>query len=265
MEETLGFEYASILVVQGRMLKLVSHQGYSKQLSLSLHLDGEEGVTVKAARTRKPVFVPDVKKEKTYVLGRSGMLSELAVPINFGNEVLGVLNVESERPAAFDNDDKKLLEILASHAAIAISNLRRRDQLSKLSNKMKHLMKNTTKTMHVENMNQRLKVIAKAIREFGWRRVVISLRDENLEGTDLVTTGLTEEEIERFSKEFPDILDAFSSLKEVETKNVEPSFHPIELKNVMREDAIEECLTQEEALSNAEQKEDKHFKGPRAV
>jgi signal transduction histidine kinase len=44
-------------------------------------------------------------------------------------------------------------------------------------------------------MPQRLKVITRAIQKFGWRRVVISLRDEDLEGTDLVTAGLTKEEI----------------------------------------------------------------------
>lgn len=76
---------------------------------------------------------------------------------------------------------------------------------------------------------------------------------------------LTEEEIEKFSKDISGILDAFSSLNEVDTQNIKPSFHPIEMKNVMRDDKEEECLSQEEALSNAEQKEDGFFKGPRAV
>ena len=195
MKKTLGFEYASILIVKGKMLRLVSHYGYAKQFSINLPLDGEKGVTVKAVRTGKSVFVPDVTKEKSYVLGKPSMLSELAVPIKVGEEALGVLNVESKRPAAFNEDDKKLLEILASHAATAIGNLKRQKLLKELSNKIKNLMKSTTEIMHVENMNQRLKVIAKAIRKFGWRRVVISLRDENLIGIDLVTSGLEKEEL----------------------------------------------------------------------
>jgi aspartyl-tRNA(Asn)/glutamyl-tRNA(Gln) amidotransferase subunit C len=81
----------------------------------------------------------------------------------------------------------------------------------------------------------------------------------------LARIDLTEEEIEKFSKDISGILDAFSSLDEVDTENVKPSFHPIEMKNVMREDEEEKCLSQEEALSNAEQKEDGFFKGPRAV
>ncbi|MGQ9506549.1 MAG: PAS domain S-box protein [Candidatus Bathycorpusculaceae bacterium] len=196
MEKTLGFEFADIFIVEGKMLCLKAHRGYSKDLSLKLPLDGDRGVTVKAARTKKSIFVPDVRKEKAFVgKGAEGVLSELAVPIKVGNNVIGVLNVESKQIAAFDEEDKKLLETLASHAATAISNLRRREKLMTLSQKITNLMKSSTEIMHVEDMHQRLKVIAKTLQNFGWRRVVISLRDENLEGTDLVTVGLTKEEI----------------------------------------------------------------------
>jgi PAS domain S-box-containing protein len=195
MDKTLGFEYASILIRQGKMLRLVSQRGYSNQFSLNLPLNGEKGVTVKAAKTGNPVLVPDNRKEKAYVLGKPNMLSELAVPVKVGDKVLGILNVESERLAAFNERDSELLEILASQAAIAISNLKKQKQLKRLSNKMKHLMKSTTEIMHIKDMQERLRAITKAIRKFGWRRVVISLRDENLEGEDVVTAGLTKEEI----------------------------------------------------------------------
>lgn len=76
---------------------------------------------------------------------------------------------------------------------------------------------------------------------------------------------LTKEEIENFLPQLKEILDAFSKLDEVDVKDVKPSFQPIELKNVMREDKIEKCLTQEEALSLTEHKKDGYFKGPRAV
>ncbi|MDI6806178.1 MAG: GAF domain-containing protein, partial [Candidatus Bathyarchaeia archaeon] len=195
MEKTLGFEFAAIFIIKGKMLCLKAHRGYSKVLSLKLPLDGDRGVTVKAVRTKKSIFVPDVTKEKAYVKGGEGIRSELAVPIKVGNNVIGVLNVESKKLSAFDKEDRKLLEILASHAATAISNLKRREKLMTLSQQITNLMKSSTEIMHVKNMHQRLEVIAKAIQNFGWRRVVISLRDENLEGTDLVTAGLTKDEI----------------------------------------------------------------------
>jgi len=195
MEKTLGFRFVDIFLVERKMLRLAATHGLSDAVALRMTLDGNKGVTVRVARTGKPVFVPDVRKEKAYLeAGVKGMLSELAVPIKLGNNVLGVLNVESERLSAFDEEDRKLLEILASHVAIAISNLRRQNQLKKLSERLEYLMKSSTEIMHIKDMHQRLKVIAGAIQNFGWRRVVISLRDENLEGTDLVAVGLTKEE-----------------------------------------------------------------------
>lgn len=194
MDKTLGFEFADIFMIDGKMLCLVVHRGYSKNLSVKLPLDGEKGITVRAARAGKPIYVPDARKEKAYVKGGEGILSELAVPIKIGNRVLGALNVESKRLAAFDKEDKKLLEILASHAAAAIGNLKRQEKLKIISKKLTNLMKSSTEIMNAKDMRKRLKVIAKAILKFGWRRVVISLRDENLEGIELVTAGLTKEE-----------------------------------------------------------------------
>jgi len=77
--------------------------------------------------------------------------------------------------------------------------------------------------------------------------------------------NLTKKEIDEFIPELKEVLEAFSKLKEVKTDNVEPSFQPVELKNMMREDKVEDSLSQEEALSNTKNKKDGYFKGPRAV
>ena len=76
---------------------------------------------------------------------------------------------------------------------------------------------------------------------------------------------LTEDEIKKFLPQLKEVLEFFSKLQEVDTDNVNPSFHPVELKNVMRDDSEKECLSQDEALSLTEHKKDGYFKGPRAV
>ncbi|PIN86603.1 Asp-tRNA(Asn)/Glu-tRNA(Gln) amidotransferase GatCAB subunit C [Candidatus Woesearchaeota archaeon CG10_big_fil_rev_8_21_14_0_10_44_13] len=76
---------------------------------------------------------------------------------------------------------------------------------------------------------------------------------------------LTDKEAEEFVKQFKDILDAFSQIDEVDTKGIEASMQPVELKNVLREDRTEPSLSQEDALANTEHKKDGYFKGPRAV
>ena len=76
---------------------------------------------------------------------------------------------------------------------------------------------------------------------------------------------LTDKEIEKFSKELNEIVDVFSKLDKVDTKNVEASLQPVELKNMLREDKEEKTFSQEDALRLTEHKKDGYFKGPRAV
>lgn len=82
---------------------------------------------------------------------------------------------------------------------------------------------------------------------------------------DVARIKLSEEEIKKFLPQLKESLEFFSQLKEINTDNVKPSFHPVELKNAMREDKEEKCLSQDDALSLTEHKKDGYFKGPRAV
>ena len=76
---------------------------------------------------------------------------------------------------------------------------------------------------------------------------------------------LTEQEIKEFLPQIKEVLNAFSKLKEVSSNNLEPSFQPIEVKNIIREDKIESCLTQEQALQNTQHKKEGYFKGPKTI
>ena len=76
---------------------------------------------------------------------------------------------------------------------------------------------------------------------------------------------LTDKEIEKFSKELKEIIDVFSKIDKVDTKNIETSLQPVELKNMLRDDKKEKTFSQEEALSLSVHKKDGYFKGPRAV
>lgn len=203
MQQILGFSHAAFLCVDKGSLRLICQRGYPSNLNLKLPLDGtKKGITVKAAITHEPVLVIDVMKNKDYVrISKNAheMHSELAVPVMAEAEVLGVLNVESTELNAFDDKDLMLLQILASHAATAISNLKKQDELEKRSNQQASLMKSSAEMIHSTDLRQRLQAIMDAIQGLGWRRVVLSVRDQNLDiakPEDIVTAGLTEEEAE---------------------------------------------------------------------
>jgi aspartyl-tRNA(Asn)/glutamyl-tRNA(Gln) amidotransferase subunit C len=76
---------------------------------------------------------------------------------------------------------------------------------------------------------------------------------------------LTGNEVERFTPQLKEILEAFSKIDEVDTSNTKMSIQPVELKNALREDKPKKCLSVEEALKNTEHKKDNYFKGPKAV
>jgi putative methionine-R-sulfoxide reductase with GAF domain len=199
MEKTLGFEYATFMVAERSTLKVVCYRGRLEPQLRELPVDGTNGVTVKALKTGAAILVPDVNKNREYVAGYPGIRSELAVPIAADDKILGVLNVESSKQGTFSERDATLLQILASHVGTAIGNLLKRVEIEKRSDQMALLLKSSAEIIHSASLRRRLQTIAEAIRDLGWRRVVISVRDENMEMRsldDLVTVGLTDEELE---------------------------------------------------------------------
>ncbi|MBU0536287.1 MAG: Asp-tRNA(Asn)/Glu-tRNA(Gln) amidotransferase subunit GatC, partial [Nanoarchaeota archaeon] len=76
---------------------------------------------------------------------------------------------------------------------------------------------------------------------------------------------LSEAEINEFLPQLNEVLEFFSHIDKVDTKGIDSSMQPVEIKNVLREDVVKPGLSQDEALSNTEHKKDGYFKGPRAV
>jgi len=82
---------------------------------------------------------------------------------------------------------------------------------------------------------------------------------------ELARLKLSDKEIKEFVPQLKEILEKFSQLDDINTKGVKPSFHPVELKNAVREDEEKQCLSNEDALSNTSHKKEEYFKGPKAV
>ena len=74
--------------------------------------------------------------------------------------------------------------------------------------------------------------------------------------------ALTDDEVERFRVQLSAILDAVGKVSELDLEEVEPTAHPLDVVNVLAEDAVAPSLTLEEALSNAPDAEDGFFGVP---
>jgi putative methionine-R-sulfoxide reductase with GAF domain len=75
---------------------------------------GNVGTTGQRGITK---VIPDVTKDATYSMCFVETKSEIVVPIKIGTTVLGVIDVESDRPSAFGSEDRVLLEEVAHQLA----------------------------------------------------------------------------------------------------------------------------------------------------
>ncbi|MBT9141491.1 MAG: Glutamyl-tRNA(Gln) amidotransferase subunit C [Dehalococcoidia bacterium] len=76
----------------------------------------------------------------------------------------------------------------------------------------------------------------------------------------LARVGLSEGETERFQVQLSDILENFDILQEVDTTDIPPTAHVIEMENVIRDDKVAPSLPQDEILANAPREENGFFR-----
>lgn len=91
----------------------------------------EEGMAGKAFRTQQPVVTGNVKNYAGYTPHNAQTKSEMDIPLIIENRVIGVLNLESQRPNAFNEDMQRLAVALAAQVAPLIHSrqLRKREQV----------------------------------------------------------------------------------------------------------------------------------------
>jgi aspartyl-tRNA(Asn)/glutamyl-tRNA(Gln) amidotransferase subunit C len=85
-------------------------------------------------------------------------------------------------------------------------------------------------------------------------------REEVLHIASLCRIGLSEEDLERMQDQLSNILQQFDVLKQVDTAEVPPTAHSIDLESVLREDASKPSLSRDEVLMNAPQREDQYLR-----
>ena len=144
MDEFFGFKYSMILLIDEKMQKLnvLATHGYEiKGIGASVKLG--VGVIGIVAKKKKMMRMANLGMQRSYMkaiksqispeeknkLGNEVELpglknaeSQVAIPMLFNNELIGVLSVESEKVNIFNNSDELLIGILANQTANALQN-----------------------------------------------------------------------------------------------------------------------------------------------
>lgn len=133
INERFGFPYVHIYTIDPVRKELIFKAGAGKrtplysQAEVTYDLDAERGILPAVAKNKKTKRINNVKEDLLFLESPfadqiSG--SEMAVPLLFGGEVLGVLDIQSEEKGAFSLEHQKLMETLADNLAISIRNAR---------------------------------------------------------------------------------------------------------------------------------------------
>ncbi|HET6568173.1 MAG TPA: Asp-tRNA(Asn)/Glu-tRNA(Gln) amidotransferase subunit GatC [Rhodothermales bacterium] len=81
----------------------------------------------------------------------------------------------------------------------------------------------------------------------------------------LAKLRFSEEEERRIARQMSGILDYVAKLNELDTENVPPMSHVLDLNNVFREDAVRQRVTRDEAFQNAPDAAAGYFKVPKVI
>lgn len=126
-----GFYHAGIFLVDERqefaMLRAATGEAGRKMLAAGHRLKiGEVGIVGYVTSTGSPRIALDVGEDVTHF--KNPLLpatrSEMALPLKIGEKVIGALDVQSQFPDAFNQDDVSALQILGDQLAVAIENAR---------------------------------------------------------------------------------------------------------------------------------------------
>ena len=124
-----GYPYVHLFTVHHNR-RLIEYEAGSGKRSKALEgyaipLDDSQGIIPWVAREGKTVLANDVSLEPLYrpsPLRPKNTRSELCVPLSFGERVIGVLDIQSDRLNSFTEDDRVMFEAVAGTIAAAIRN-----------------------------------------------------------------------------------------------------------------------------------------------
>jgi GAF domain-containing protein/two-component sensor histidine kinase len=118
-----------------------------------------------AAKSKKTFLSNDVSREPRYVPTIQRTKSVLCVPLKSGEEVLGVLNVESFRTGAFDDRDVAVLETLADFLTAAMNNVKLYEETKKKAHRLAltdQINRAISSTLDLENI---FKIVSEELRK----------------------------------------------------------------------------------------------------
>jgi diguanylate cyclase (GGDEF)-like protein len=144
-----------------------------------IRLDLGVGLTGAAALKKLPVYAPEVSKDPCYVCSSKSTLSELAIPLMVRDEVVGVLDCQSDRLNHFDRETIDLLTLFSTQASMALQNARLYSLERKRARQLEAINAIAQESTAVLELEQLLSKVCMLIQQaFQVSHVALFLREE---------------------------------------------------------------------------------------
>jgi GAF domain-containing protein/HAMP domain-containing protein len=189
ISEQFDFYHVGIFLLdnprQFAVLQAANSLGGQRMLSRSHKLEiGKEGVVGYVAATGLPRIALDVGSD-AYFFDNPDLpetRSELVLPLKIRDLVIGVLDVQSSKPAAFDEPDVEILQILSDQLALAIDNTKLFEQSQRVIIELQNAYQMQTRTGWLHWMMDRKK-------SYYYDRVhVKSASEDNIKAINKIST-----------------------------------------------------------------------------
>ncbi|MFN8597011.1 MAG: GAF domain-containing protein [Anaerolineae bacterium] len=126
LQRSLGYEHIALFLVNDdrRLAELYATSDLETEAQRNPRIEVGNGIVGAVVATGELVNVPDVTQDPRYLPGITNTLSELAVPLRVGDRVIGAIDLQSPRIAAFSANDERLLSTVAGQWAVLLDNVR---------------------------------------------------------------------------------------------------------------------------------------------
>lgn len=125
--DLLHFDNFAVLLIDKKTNKLeivVEHGMSERTQRLELYVSPEgNGISGYVAATGRSYICHDIRNDPRYIEGLASAQSSLTVPMRLHDKIIGVFDIESEQPNAFNEEDRQFTEILARYIALALNTL----------------------------------------------------------------------------------------------------------------------------------------------
>ncbi|MEM7801002.1 MAG: ATP-binding protein [Chloroflexota bacterium] len=189
----------------------------------------QESLAGRVVRSRKSIIVDNVRQEPAYL--QNPLLpetrSELSVPLIAGDEILGVVSLQSSYFHAFSREDAQVHQTLANQIAIALQNAKLFEEQIETAERLREL--DSLKTEFLANMSHELRTPLNSI---------IGFADVLLEGIDGELNDRMREDITMIrdgGRHLRNLIGDILDMAKVEAGKMELSYSTIDIKRIAEE------------------------------